>query len=410
MICPQCGKNNLPGARFCSNCRYSFEDYGQPGFDPWQQNWYQEEDYGRKEKKNTGLKILIGVEAVFLVLLAGIFWYAGRRLTGPEQTLEKYWEARSEGRWEQVYACSDFPSSDLLTAQMLVDASRNQGTVVSWEETDCREEEDRWIYTVEYQLDDGTETQWYETEVTVLSVGRKWGIFQNWKVSGDRFLVRDCTFYLPSGSQMYLNGEKVEMEEDNGEEGTLAVEIPWIFEGDYQLRVTKEGMETYQTNLTLDGGQENYQYEVMMRPARQLEAELVEKSGAALQLILQNALGGNDFDAVSSLFAQEAVESGEAAEEYNAIRAVRSDGRGEGVTFLEIYNLEGQIAAQPAEAEGLCMKMQGNAKKRYTAEFMGRLHQEISEGALRLDFEYVQEGDQWKLVRMPVTEEDIRSI
>ena len=56
------------------------------------------------------------------------------------------------------------------------------------------------------------------------------------------------------------------------------------------------------------------------------------------------------------------------------------------------------------------MQMQGNGKKRYVSEFLGRLNQEVSEGALHLDFEYVQEDGQWRLADMPITEEDIRSI
>lgn len=409
MICPGCGKDNVPGARFCSNCGYSLDFYGHPEFDPYDQGRFPQAD-GSREHRSRGFQILIGAEILVLVILAGVFWYVGGRLTGPESTLEKYWDAREEGRWEQVYACSDLPDSDLLTAQMLVDAMRHREDVSSWEEVERREDGDQWIYTVEYQIGQGSDAKAYETEVTLIPVGRKWGLFQEWKVSGDSLLVKNSTFYLPSGSQLYLNGEEVEFENTTEEDGTLAVEIPWMFEGDYQMQVTKDGMETYQTNLTIKSQEEGFQYEVIMRPARQLEKELVEQSGTAIQLILQNALSGKDFGTVSDLFCEEAIESGEAAEEYNAIKEIRSDGRAEGVTFFEIYNLEGQISTQTTEEGGLYMEMQGNGKKRYVSEFMGRLNQEISEGVLKLDFEYVLENDQWRLGSMPITEEDIRSI
>lgn len=409
MICPNCGKDNLPGARFCSNCRYSFGFYEQADFDPYRQGNFSEsdEDYGQK---NRGFKILIGVEILFLFILAGVFWYVGSRLTGPESTLKKYWEARENGHWEQVYACSDFPESDLLTAQTLTDAKRHQENVLSWEETECQKDGDHWIYTVEYQMDQGTGTKTYKKKMTLIPVGRKWGLFQEWKVDGDDLLAKNSTFYLPSGSHLYLNGQEVKRETVTGEDETLAVEIPWLFTGDYQMRVTKNGMETYQTNLTLENQDDDFQYEVMMRPARQLERELVEQSGTAIQLILQNALSGKDFGTVSDLFTESAIESGKAAQEYNAIKEIRSDGREEGVTFFEIYNLEGQISTQTTETGGLYMEMKGNGKKRYVSEYMGRLNQEISEGALQLDFEYVQENDQWRLNSMPITEEDIRSI
>ncbi len=407
MICPQCGKDNPPGARFCSNCRCSLDTFEPWGFDSYGNEGYSAE-YSQQSENTRGIKILIAAEIVLLVVLAVVFWYVGGRLTGPENTLSRYWEARTHENWAEVYESSDIPTSDLLTGQMLTDALRHQANVISWEETDRRRDGDDWVYTIKYEMDGDSGTETYETETTLVPSGRKWGLFQEWKVSGEDLLVRDLTFYLPSGSCMYLNGQEVEIEGMTEENGILAVEIPWVFEGDYQLQVTKDGMETYQTNLTLED--EGFQYEVMMRPARQLEAELVEQSGAAIQLILQNALSGQDFGTVSDLFSQEAIETGTAAQEYNAIKEIRSDGREEGVTFFEIYQLEGQISTETTEQGRLYMQMQGNGKKRYVSEFLGRLNQEVSEGALHLDFEYVQEDGQWRLADMPITEEDIRSI
>ena len=142
-----------------------------------------------------------------------------------------------------------------------------------------------------------------------------------------------------------------------------------------------------------------------------METELTERSGSALQLLLQNALTGQDFGTVSQLFTEEAVEDGTAAEEYNAIKGIRSDGRVEGVTFLEIYELEGQIPmGQKVGAGRVPMKVKGYGKKRYVSEYMGRLVQDISEGVLQLQFDYVKENGQWRLARMPITEEDIRYI
>ena len=46
-------------------------------------------------------------------------------------------------------------------------------------------------------------------------------------------------------------------------------------------------METYQTNLTLGTDDQGFEYEVILRPSKKLETELVERSGAALQMILQ---------------------------------------------------------------------------------------------------------------------------
>ena len=88
MICPGCGKDNVPGARFCSNCGYSLDFYGHPEFDPYDQGRFSQAD-GSREHRSRGFQILIGAEILVLVILAGVFWYVGGRLTGPESTLEK---------------------------------------------------------------------------------------------------------------------------------------------------------------------------------------------------------------------------------------------------------------------------------------------------------------------------------
>ena len=56
------------------------------------------------------------------------------------------------------------------------------------------------------------------------------------------------------------------------------------------------------------------------------------------------------------------------------------------------------------------MEMEGQGKKHYVSEFMGVLSQDISEGNLKLSFDFVEENGQWRLNSMPITEEDIRYI
>lgn len=387
MNCPNCGRNNPPGARFCTNCRFPLPE---------------------EPKRFRKLWAVIGLEAVLLVFLAGVFWYVGKNMTSPQAVLEKYWEALSEDDWASVYESCDIPSSKLLTKQLLVNAARHQPLVTSWEETESRKEDGNWYFTVEYE-DQSEEQQTKET--VLIPTEKKWGLFQKWKVSSGDLLVKGVTLYLPPGSSVSLNGEEIAMEEAEEDSGTVALELPWLFAGDYQLQVSKAGMETYRTNLSLESSDAGFQYEVMMRPARKLEQELVEKSGAAIQRILQSALTGKDFSTVSDLFSAQAIESGQAEEDYNEIKDVRSDGKREGVTFFEIYGLEGQISLEQTSEDGaLTMEMEGSAKKRYVLEFLGRLNQEISEGTIQLNFDYVKEDGEWRLNEMPITEENIRSI
>ena len=396
MICPRCGKDNPQGARFCMNCRYLLES---------------EEDFQGDEKNSNLAKVIIGVEAVLLIALAVLFGVIGNSMTKPEKILENYWEAREEGDWNRVYDCLDVSDSEFLTRQMFVNAMRNRAGVDSWSMEGESEEGETKGFTVIYE-----DTAWdsgkpQEQVTTLVSKGRNWLFFQNWRVTVEDLTVRDVTFYLPVGSQLELNGQEVSMEGVSDENGTIELQVPQLFSGDYQIKVKKEGMETYQTNLTLGTDDQGFEYEVILRPSKKLETELVERSGAALQMILQNALSGKDFGTVSELFSETAIESGEVSEQYNEIKDIRSDGRIEEVTFFEIYELEGELSPDQTGVAGqVFMEMEGQGKKHYVSEFMGVLSQDISEGNLKLSFDFVEENGQWRLNSMPITEEDIRYI
>lgn len=410
MICPRCGRDNPPGARFCTDCRCPLTHSRQ-----WErrQGWDRELGAisGERWPRSGRIKLIIVLEAVLLIILLIFFWLVGSSVTGPKRTLERYWEAREKGNWNQVYEYCDIPESDCLTRQMFVDATRNFPAVKSWDIGASRMDGKDRIYSVRYEKEGRASEGEIDGEMTLIPAGRKWGIFQRWKVHDESLLVEDISFYLPEDSEFWLNGEQVESREKEESQGTVPLHFPWLFAGDYQVQVTGEGMETYRMNLSLSFSDGGLRHEVVLRPSRELETELTERSGSALQLLLQNALTGQDFGTVSQLFTEEAVEDGTAAEEYNAIKGIRSDGRVEGVTFLEIYELEGQIPmGQKVGAGRVPMKVKGYGKKRYVSEYMGRLVQDISEGVLQLQFDYVKENGQWRLARMPITEEDIRYI
>ena len=62
--------------------------------------------------------------------------------------------------------------------------------------------------------------------------------------------------------------------------------------------------------------------------------------------------------------SETAIESGEVSEQYNEIKDIRSDGRIEGVTFFEIYELEGELSPDQTGVAGqVFMEMEGQGKK-----------------------------------------------
>ena len=183
--------------------------------------------------------------------MAVLFGVIGNSMTKREKILENYWEAREEGDWNRVYDCLDVSDSEFLTRQMFVNAMRNRAGVDSWSMEGESEEGETKGFTVIYE-----DTAWdsgkpQEQVTTLVSKGRNWLFFQNWRVTVEDLTVRDVTFYLPVGSQLELNGQEVSMEGVSDENGTIELQVPQLFSGDYQIKVKKEGMETYQTNLTL---------------------------------------------------------------------------------------------------------------------------------------------------------------
>ena len=148
-----------------------------------------------------------------LIILLIFFWLVGSSVTGPKRTLERYWEAREKGNWNQVYEYCDIPESDCLTRQMFVDATRNFPAVKSWDIGASRMDGKDRIYSVRYEKEGRASEGEIDGEMTLIPAGRKWGIFQRWKVHDESLLVEDISFYLPEDSEFWLNGEQVESRE-----------------------------------------------------------------------------------------------------------------------------------------------------------------------------------------------------
>lgn len=364
------------------------------------------------------LRVLCLAEGLLAIVLAAVFFWCGIRNSRPEAALEKYCSALQTRDWNTVYDLLNLPNDGSLSRRMFVNARRydNNGEYFSsytYEKSDkeaAPRDYETWygtdpvtrVYNTEFTKADGSEPA--RPVVLLVKTGKKFFLFDEWKVSPVSYLVLNTGFTIPLKSKMTLNG--VEIMVDQREQGSkLSFGIPYLFKGWYQLEVSMDGMESYRESLPLT--KSNSEHSIQLLPASGARNSVLERAEQDIQKILESALTNKSFGTVSDLFHPEALKDGEVQAAYNALRQKGSTGEA-GVTWVELTGLQGTLAEKEPGAggeESIVVNISGHAKERfiYMAEDLNALANGEREFDIQMSGEYSSSNGQWKLLSMPVT-------
>lgn len=377
---------------------------------------------GDHKKTRIGFLTVFIIFEIFLALiLAGILGWYGTRNSSPGSVMKTYCEAVAKKDWSTVYDVLNVPKNSSLTKQLFVDARRKnnrQGifSSVTWEETVDWDPEiqeyEKWYGTEPsmkaydatfYRTDGKDPVQW---RVTLVKSRKKFFLFDEWKVSPQRYIIQSTGFTIPKGAAITLNGTKV-MTDEWAEGNWQSFGIEFLFAGDYQLQVSMDGMQTYKDNLKLD--KSGQCFTIQLLPTSDGQAELLEKAERDIQEILQAALTDKSFGTISDLFSTEVLKNGDIQNQYNELRKRGSIG-GEGISWLRIDQISGNLYAREAayatdEENDMIVNLTGHAYERYITSdgSSSGLMDNEKDFEISMQAQYARTNGQWKLIVFPVT-------
>ena len=362
----------------------------QPGTDggtAWQEPPYSDPGYYggqpsggsvQKQKKPVP-KLLIAViaEAVIAVgLIVGLVKVTGDRFS-PETTALNYWKAAMNHEWGKAYDYCSFPDSDLLSKQMYVNANANNTEIDDYESvriTEASEEEKEYmdnlsslsdsgdsdqrskkknndvkIYAIEYRLK-GSEEKSYSYVTVTKSDDKRFLFWDDWKVTSSDSWASGVQMTIPENAEMSLNGVQVDSSDASVEDGMKTITIPYLFTGQYQMTVSEEGMEDYNSFLPVYsyGVDESY---IELVPSQETVEQVAAQAGDDIKKVVESALEGKDFSEVEDCFTEEAISEGYVKEDYeNLVENLKGDGKDSGVVTLQLNNMDVELDSQPSSS------------------------------------------------------------
>ena len=415
----------------------------QPGTDggtAWQEPPYSDPGYYggqpsggsvQKQKKPVP-KLLIAViaEAVIAVgLIVGLVKVTGDRFS-PETTALNYWKAAMNHEWGKAYDYCSFPDSDLLSKQMYVNANANNTEIDDYESvriTEASEEEKEYmdnlsslsdsgdsdqrskkknndvkIYAIEYRLK-GSEEKSYSYVTVTKSDDKRFLFWDDWKVTSSDSWASGVQMTIPENAEMSLNGVQVDSSDASVEDGMKTITIPYLFTGQYQMTVSEEGMEDYNSFLPVYsyGVDESY---IELVPSQETVEQVAAQAGDDIKKVVESALEGKDFSEVEDCFTEEAISEGYVKEDYeNLVENLKGDGKDSGVVTLQLNNMDVELDSQPSSSYiGLYVTI--DKKETYRRSWGDRPGEDNYEITEYLSYE--KDGTEWKLSYLPVSAYD----
>lgn len=350
-------------------------------------------------RKLTKLQKIVIAEVICLAVVIAAFFVIGDRKYSAQSVAERYFEAYVSHDWKTVYGLLELPDGSFMQESQFEEMM---------EKTQVP---DITNYTVRQQTGaEGGIVQNFNVEYSVSGQGtsssqlslvrqsdKAMFLFDTWKVSAAGMLVENYPVTVPAGARAAVDG--VELTEEymvsNNADGTdtyqislfngvhtITAAVPWceVYEGEFDT--SAEGSVIVEDLTLTDTGK------------TALQAKMQE----ALESFYTSALAGDDFSAVSGLFAENAA--AEYEDTYNDLRDRLTDDPDDYYTLNQI-TFDDFRCSFNAESGTISGEMDCDYTVDYTYTYSGfgssRTENETNNGSAYVGATFVYEGDTYKL-------------
>lgn len=395
-VCPNCGTVNMDDAQFCENCGTGLQAAGPnyaPGTNPAQnnngligqavpnQNYNANNGYGmmsqpaQRKPIPKWVPILVAEIAALALCIYGLtgVWKKGG---SPERAAENYFVHIANGDWEKAYGQLDVEDSEFINAELFEKAQAQEclgivsnyqlssqnnkaineltselsglvedlglGEYLNQEEGSSLEQ----FVKIDYRIKGDTENNTYLAVLNKTPAG--------WKIGASGLIYKDYCVYVPKGAGVELDGISLkdnyklpEGEYEDGGEFMDVYQIPQIFYGTHEIKITMEDMEDVIETFQIDYGSSQYYKESMKVKEEVLDA-LAQKAGENMQKIYSAAMAGKGFKTVENLFTSSEEARKGIKESYENLLSGLNEGSSQ-PTKANFQNITGDVYGSEVE-------------------------------------------------------------
>lgn len=341
MFCQECGAKNAEGSIFCEKCGTRLEipvitrtpeiqktqqQYAGPISQPISQPVSQSVSKPMSKKS----KILLACIAVICIAVA-VLYNVAKQQCSPEKYAEKYFLNVMNGEWGKAYNCLDITETQFINKDNFISSQENQEKIKvnTYKVNDVKNYKESLgtVVDITYRLKGDTENSAFSVSLNKQS-GKRFFLFDTWKVSPTDYLSEDFSIHVPSGTVVNFDGVELDSSYINQDDTTYTnYIIPELFQGNYDLLLTHENMED--VNATISTYDASY-YLDQMTLKEEATTAIVTAASEALQSFYSVGLSNADFSEVADYFSEDQTIRDEAKNgfEYFADNLNSDDGLG----------------------------------------------------------------------------------
>ena len=309
-----------------------------------------------KKKKSFGRKVLrFLAEALKIIMMLaicgglGIFLAVGNRAGSPERFAKKFFSYYITNNYEEMYKMIDIHESEFINYENYkskCEGEKIYGSVKDYHLSKPVRQGDMVTFVASYKLGDDPVSRTYT--ITLLRQDKKvYGFFDTWKVSVNRFVIRNYEINVPVGTTVTLDGIDIaKYKKGTSEDGTQdKYVVGKIFSGDHTVAVNLDatGEITKTQYVTQDMASMTITTsDFAMKP--DVQRKLNEYSVFVVNAMYQYAMDRTkNFQNISVLYnsTQEAQDS--ARSTFDKISAAVVQDNGASIRQLELKSLKPQI-------------------------------------------------------------------
>lgn len=408
MFCANCGAKCGDEDLFCGECGASLAEYREENDNAAVEKEADEQfersvEMPAQKPKVSKMSLLLVAEAVIMAaLVVGIYFSLDKKYSAETMALE-YWKAKAGCEWSKVYDCYSFGKEEMLSKQMYVNAHAQDDKPIKYQSVEAKasrnsKDADTVTYGITYR-ETGSGDEEYET-VSLIKGEKKFLFWNEWNVVPEDEVINEWSITVPENATVKLNGEKIEDSKSSEQEGMKQATIPSLFQGQYQLEVSEEGMESYRDIIEIDSA--TFGESITLVPTEEEKEKLAEQFGKDLEKILTSAVAKEDFSKMRELFSEEAMKRSFIKSSYEELYRIM-DTEGTVIQSFDISDIKMTLENYYDNKLSFDVSMKiKTTSKRFWSE-----QPETEEKESEETVTYVKEKDGWKLQNFPISYYDL---
>lgn len=280
----------------------------------------------------------------------GIFLAVGERAGSSERFAEQYFSYYITNRYEDMYDMIDKSGSGFISYnnfESMCTGEKVYGQIQDYKMGSAVKHGNDVTYVVSYYMYE--DPQPYSYTITLnRQVPKVYGFFPTWKVSIERFLVKNFKIYTPAGTEMMLDGKKMEAyKHGQTEDGSKDIyKVPNIFLGDHTISVHDAMIGKLTRSIYVEKDEKEYEVTTQDFKLDQGEYENMRDLGSLLLTEMYTSAmdGVSTFENnLSQFFAADEQSQANGKQVFDTIKAKINLEDGTSLRMLNIERAEGTL-------------------------------------------------------------------